>query len=207
MGREAMCRARFGRESGEGKALLETDELVFRGDFRVKVPLREVSSVKAGDGRLVVEWPGGRLALELGRDAGKWAQAISSPKTVVEKLGVRPGLRVVIVGRFETSFRTDVMNALGEKPGVKPVAGTDLVFLLLVHEGDEEKLEDLVPAIQPDGAIWAVYTKGRKDLSEDTVRRVARGMGLVDTKVVRVSERLGALKLVIPKADRAKSRG
>ena len=202
MGREAMCRARFGRESGEGKALLETDELVFRGAFRVSVPLREVTRAEALDGRLVVEWPGGKLALELGRGAEKWAQAISSPRTVVEKLGVRPGQRVAIVGRFETWFRTDVMNALGEKPGVKPVPGCDLVFILLVHEGDEGKLEDLIPAIHPNGAIWAVYTKGRRDLSEDTVRRAARELGLVDTKVVRVSETLGGLKLVIPRADR-----
>jgi hypothetical protein len=207
MGREAICQARFGRSSGEGKALLETDELVFRGEFRVSVPLREVTRAAASDGRLVVEWPGGKLALELGRSAEKWAQAIISPKTVVEKLGVKPGQRVAIVGRFETWFRTDVMNALGEKPGVKPVPGCDLVFILLVHEGDEAKLEDLIPAIHPDGAIWAVYTKGRRDLSEDTVRKAARGMGLVDTKVVRVSDTLGGLKLVIPKADRGKRGG
>ena len=202
MGKEAVCRAKFGRESGEGKALLETDELLFRGDFRVSVPLKEIQSVDAEDGRLAVKWPGGRLVLELGRGAEKWAQAIASPKTVVEKLGVKPGLRVVLVGRFETWFRTDVMNALGVKPGVKPVPGTDLVFILLVHEGDEARLEDLLPAIHPDGAIWAVYAKGRRDLSEDTVRKAARGMGLVDIKVVRVSEELGALKLVIPKAAR-----
>ena len=39
MGKEAVCHAKFGRESGQGLALLETDELVFRGEFRVSVPL------------------------------------------------------------------------------------------------------------------------------------------------------------------------
>lgn len=206
MGREAMCQARYGRESGEGRALLETDELVFRGDFRVNVPLREVTAATVKDGVLTVEWPAGRLALTLGRSAEKWARAITSPKTVIEKLGVKPGLRVVLVGRFETSFRTDVMNALGEKPGVKPVAGSDLVFVLLTHPNDTDKFEDLVPAIFPDGAIWAVYPRGRRDLSEDTVRRAARALGLVDIKVVKVSERHGALKLVVPKAAKAGSR-
>ena len=206
MGKEAVCHARCGRESGEGLALLETDELLFRGEFRVKVPLKEITSVSVTDGRLAVEWPGGRLSLDLGRGAEKWAQAISSPKTVVEKLGVKPGLRVVLVGRFETWFRTDVMNALGVKPGVKPVSGTDLVFILFLHEGDEAKLEDLIPAIHPDGAIWAVYPKGRRDLSEDTVRKAARRMGLTDIKVVRVSDELGALKLVIPKLARGNGR-
>jgi hypothetical protein len=202
-----MCQARYKRESGEGKVLLETDELVFRGDFRVSVPLREVTAATVKDGVLTLEWPAGRLALALGRSAEKWAEAIRSPKTVIEKLGVKPGLRVILVGRFETSFRTDVMNALGEKPGVKPVPGTDLAFVLLIHEGDESKLEDLVPAIFPDGAIWAVYPRGRRDLSEDTVRRAARALGLVDIKVVKVSEKHGALKLVVPKASRPKARG
>ena len=206
MGREAICHAKFGRESGEGKALLETDDLLFRGDFRVKVPLRDVTAAKVKDGVLTVEWPDGRLALSLGRSADKWAQAITSPKTVVEKLGVKPGMKVVLVGRFETWFRTDVMNALGEKPGVKPVAGCDMVFVLMVHPNDTDKLEHLAPAIFPDGALWAVYPKGRRDLSEDTVRKAAKGFGLVDIKVVRVSEELGALKLVIPKADRTRKR-
>lgn len=207
MGREAICHAKFGRESGEGKALLETDDLVFRGEFRVKVPLKAVTAAKVKDGVLTVEWPDGRLALSLGRSAEKWAVAITSPKTVVEKLGVKPGMKVVIVGRFETAFRTDVMNALGEKPGVKPVAGCDMVFLLLVHPNDTDKFPDLAPAIFPDGALWAVYPRGRRDLSEDTVRKAARGFGLVDIKVVRVSEELGALKLVIPRDKRPKPRG
>jgi len=206
VGREAVCRARSGREAGEGRALLETDELVFRGDFRVRVPLAQVTSARAEDGELTVEWPGGRLVLELGRGAEKWALAITRPRTVVEKLGIRPGLRVALVGRFETWFRTDVMNALGVKPGVKPVPGLDLVFVLLVHEGDEAKLEDLVEAIFPEGAIWAVYPKGRRDLSEDTVRRAARALGLTDVKVVRVSDELGALKLVVPVAARGRAR-
>ncbi len=206
MGKEAVCHARFGRESGEGLVVLETDELVFRGEFRVTVPIKEITSVNVENGRLAVEWAGGRLSLDLGRGAEKWAQALTSPKTVVEKLGVKPGLNVVLVGRFETWFRTDVMNAVGVKPGVKPVAGSDLVFIMFLHEGDEAKIEDLIPAIHPDGAIWAVYPKGRRDLSEDTVRKAARKLGLVDIKVVRVSEELGGLKLVIPKAARGKDR-
>jgi hypothetical protein len=59
-----------------------------------------------------------------------------------------------------------------------------------------------MPAIAPDGGIWAVYPRGRKDLSEDTIRSAARGMGRVDIKIVRVSDTHGAVKLVIPKADR-----
>ena len=206
MGREALCRARLGRQAGEGKALLETDELIFRGDFRVKVPLSAITEVAAKGNALTVTWPGGKLALTLGDASAAWARAITSPRTVIEKLGVKPGLKVVIMGRFETAFRTEIMDALGVKPGVKPVQGCDLVFVLLVHENDVEKLAELVPAISPAGGIWAVYPRGRKDLSEDTVRRAARAAGLVDIKVVRISEKHGALKLVIPKEARKSAR-
>jgi hypothetical protein len=207
MGREATCVAKSGGKSGEGKALLESDELIFRGEFRMRVPLREITTVSSRNGSLTVKWPGGKLALILGKDADKWAHAITNPKGLMEKMGVKPGLQVAIVGRFETSFRTEIMNALGVKPGVKPVPGCDLVFYLVVHENDPEKFKELIPAIAPDGGIWAVYPRGRKDVSEDTIRSAARGAGLVDIKIVRVSDTHGAVKLVIPKADRAGKRG
>lgn len=201
-----MCHGRLGAQEGNGKALLETDEVIFRGGFRVKVPLAAVTAVTVRGNFLTLAWPGGKLTLTLGKDAPAWAKAITHPKTVIEKLGVKPGLHVVIVGRFETSFRTEIMDALGVKPGVKPVPGCDLVFVLLTHEGDEARLRELIPAIAPDGAIWAVFPRGRKDLSEDTVRTAARGMGLVDIKVARISETHGSLKLVIPRAERKPAR-
>ncbi len=202
MGREAQCVAKNGGRSGEGKALLESDTLIFRGEFRIKVPLSDVSKVLSRNGTLTVEWSGGKLALVLGDEADKWAQAITNPKSLMEKMGVKPGLEVAVMGRFETSFKTEIMNALGVKPGVKPIPGRDLVFFLLTHENDPEQLKDLIPAIAPDGAIWAVYPRGRKDLSEDTIRTAARRAGLVDIKIVRVSDTHGSIKLVIPKAVR-----
>lgn len=197
-----MCQGRLGALNGKGKALLETDELIFRGDFRVRVPLKEIISVAAKGNFLTVEWPGGKLTLTLGERSAEWAEAITNPKTVMEKLGVEPGLKVVIVGRFETSFRTEIMDTLGEKPGVRPVRDCDLVFVLLNHADDLDKFEELVPAIEPDGGIWAVFARGRTDVTEDTVRTAARAAGLVDLKVVRISEKFRALKFVIPKAAR-----
>ena len=202
MGREATCVAKSGGNSGEGKALLENDTLIFRGAFRVNVPLNEVTKVFARNGTLSIEWPGGKLGLMLGDQADKWARTITNPKSLMEKLGVKPGLEVAIVGRFETSFRTEIMNALGVKPGVKPIPGLDLVFFLIAHENDPAQLAGLIPAIEPDGAIWAVYPRGRTGISEDTIRSAARGAGLVEVKIVRVSDVYGAVRLVIRKAAR-----
>jgi len=206
MGREAVCNARLGRESGQGKALLETDEVIFRGEFRARVPLREISAVGARAGVLTLVWPGGKLALTLGAAAEKWADAIRNPKSVLEKLGVKSGLRVAVLGGFDVGFTRDVTRALGSNPMTRATSGCALVFVMLRRPGEEAKLEKLVPAIAPDGGVWAVYPKGRRELSEDTVRAAAKAIGLVDVKVVRFSETLGALKLVIPRSVRVGTR-
>ena len=202
MGREATCSARLGREAGKGKALLETDEVIFRGDFRARVALRDISGVEVKRGVLTLTWPGGTLALALGEAAENWAEAIRHPKSVVEKLGVKPGMKVAVLAGFDAGFLRDVAGALGSKPLARAAKGCDLVFVLLSRPGDEARFKKLVPAIEPAGGVWAVYPKGRRDLSEDTVRAAAKRAGLVDVKVVRFSDALGALKLVIPRAKR-----
>ena len=210
MGREAVCHARFGRDSGEGKALLETEEVIFRGEFRVKVPLRSLRNISVRAGVLTLAWPEGRLALTLGAAADKWAEAIRNPRSVLEKLGLKAGLRVVLSGRFAPGFAADLARVLGSRPLTRAVRGSDLVFASLARPADHTRLEKLIPAIAPDGGIWAVYPRGDRALSEDTIRAAARAAGLVDIKVVRFSDTHGALKLVLPReargATRARSR-
>jgi len=202
MGRERACRAKFGRQAGEGRALLETDELVFRGEFRAKVPLREIESLATKAGVLTVRWPGGTLALSLGDAAEKWAEAIRNPKSVLAKLGVEPGLRVAVIGVKYVSFLADLARALGAAPARRAGKHMDLVFAGIHAPADHARLAALIEAIRPAGGIWAIYPRGRKDVSEDTLRAAARRAGLVDVKIVRFSESHGAVKLVIPKAAR-----
>ncbi len=52
MGNEAKCLVRFGKQQSEGKALLETSEILFRGDFRLKIPFSSIKSATAVDGEL-----------------------------------------------------------------------------------------------------------------------------------------------------------
>ncbi len=52
------------------------------------------------------------------------------------------------------------------------------------------------------GAIWVVRPKGVATISEKDVMSEARAAGLVDVKVVKLSETHTAEKLVIPKASR-----
>src|SRR5882672_6276965 len=67
MGAEAKCTATFGGRTAEGKALLETDELIFRGgDIRLSIPYKSVRKLDAKDGVMHVTWPEGTVAFDLG---------------------------------------------------------------------------------------------------------------------------------------------
>src|SRR5262249_24389702 len=105
-GQETVCRARFGENTSDGKAHLETDALIFRGGVRGSDPVKEVQQVEAQGGHLRVVFSGGELDLELGRPAEKWAEKIRSPKGRLDKLGVKLNSRVAVLGvRDETFFQ------------------------------------------------------------------------------------------------------
>jgi hypothetical protein len=124
-----------------------------------------------------------------------------SGKPLLDKLGVKPGMRVSVIDVPDGKFVAD-MAARGADVSTTRQARSDL---LLVGFEDRERLTRLGAHrdfIVPDGAIWAVWPKGRKELTENHVRDAALDAGLVDVKVVAFSETLSALKLVIRKADR-----
>ena len=100
MGAEVECRATIEGVERQGKASLEADYVLFRGaDYRLKLPLAGVA-VEALDGRLSV----GRVVLHLGAQASKWADKIRNPKSLLDKLGVKAGQSVVVLGVKDAEF-------------------------------------------------------------------------------------------------------
>jgi len=78
------------------------------------------------------------------------------------------------------------------------------VFVLVEQcEDIGTRLARIEPSLNGDGAVWVLWPKGRPELRETDIIAAGPGAGLVDVKVVRFSERLSALKLVIPLARRA----
>lgn len=204
MGLEATCAVRFGAEASDGKALLETTELVFRGAFRLKIPLKDVSSVEAKKGSLVVVWPEGRATFAIGKDAEKWALKVRYPKGLLDKLGVKAGSRVAVVGSFPRDFLKDLKERTVDVSVAKPRKDSDLVFVAMGDPKDLGQLRRLRDALQPAGGIWVVWPKGQKVFREDDVRAAGPAAGLVDVKVVSFSDSLSGLKMVIPVAQRKK---
>ncbi len=202
MGKEAHCTAHFREEVSEGKALLESDALTFRGDFRLSIRLAEVTSVSAENGQLMVTTPEGRATFELGPQAEKWAQAIRSPKGLMDKLGVKPGYRVSVLGITDEPFRVQLRQRTADVSEGEPQAGSDAIFLLADSKEDLKRLGPLQAYVKKDGDIWIVAPKGVPHIKESDVLAAGREAGLVDVKVVSFSATYTAHKFVIPKARR-----
>jgi hypothetical protein len=140
---------------------------------------------------------------ELGREAEKWAAKIKNPRGLMEKLGVKAGMRVVVLGVEDGDFLTELAARFGPAATATGDADADIVFYEADRLDDLARLAELRGAIKPAGAVWVVSPKGRGiEVRDVDVMAAAREAGLVDTKVVAFSPTHTALRLVIPKAKR-----
>jgi len=188
----------LGKQKSEGKALLETGEILFRGDFRLKIPFSTIKSVKAVDGELRVQTAEGLAIFELGASAEKWCEKILHPRTRIEKLGIKAGAKVSLIGNFDTEFLRELKGlrsavAEGEGP-----ADCDWIFFSAASEKDLSQAAKLAKAMKGATALWVVYPKGQKSITENDVLAVGRKAGLNDVKVVGFSSTHTALKFVLP---------
>ena len=126
---------------------------------------------------------------------------------LLDKLGLRPGMRVALVGEVDPdgSFRAQLADRTNDVTVGQPPQDADLVFLAADSPTELAALGDLRKRIRPNGAIWVVSRKGRDRTIRDVdVIDAAKASGLVDNKVVSFSPTHTSLRLVIPVADRPK---
>lgn len=198
MGLEATCTARVGAQSSRGKAHLESEELIFRGDFRLAIPFREIRSAAARDGELLIEHRGEKIALSLGDAAAKWAAKISHPRSRLEKLGVKRGMKVSVLGVDDPGFIRELREQIGELSEGRAARDADLIFVAIATRGALDRLRSLQAHLKRSGAIWTIREKGSAKVTESDVLAAGRAAGLVDTKVVSFSPTHTAEKFVIP---------
>ena len=199
MGAESQCVAHFGGQRSEGTALLESDHLLFRGTFRLKIPHKAITKLDADDGTLRITYPDGTAVFELGASAAKWAEKIRNPRSLLDKLGVKPGMRVAVIGVDDVEFLEQLSDRTADVTSRTPKKGTDLVFFQADSIADLARLEKLRGYLKPDGAIWVVHTKGKGAAFKDVdVFAAAKKAKLVDVKVASFSATHTAEKLVIP---------
>ena len=202
MGNELNCKVKFGEQRSEGKALLETSEILFRGEFRLKIPLSTIKSAKAVDGELRLQTAEGLAVFHLGAAAQKWCDKILHPKSRIEKLGIKTGMRVSLLGEFEREFLDEVTGLTKSVSRGKVASDSECIFFAADSNQDLAALPKIARAIQGAAALWIVYPKGQKHITENDVLAAGRKTGLKDVKVVGFSSTHTALKFVIPLSNR-----
>ena len=202
MGQERESTLRIARRRIEGEALLETAEIIFRpldGAKRLKFAFADiVKSVKAVDGELRFHTEEGPAVLELGPAAEKWAEKILHPKSRAEKLGVKGGMQVAMVGSFDADFQKELRAITKNISEGKIVEGARADFC---GDGIGERFRrrgKFAKSLKGATGLWIVYPKGKKEIAENDVIGAGRKAGLKDVKVVGFSPTHTALKFVLP---------
>ena len=77
-----------------------------------------------------------------------------------------------------------------------------MIFFGAESATELSRIKKLIPSLAGNGALWIVYPKGRKQITELQVLAAGRKAGLVDIKVVSYSATYTALKFVRPKTKR-----
>ncbi len=202
MGNEVRCSVRSGDKTLTGRALLETDEIVFRGDVQLRIPLASLKSVSSRKGELHLSWADGTTVFELGEHADKWAHKILHPKSTAEKLGIKPGLVISAIGMKDNDFLADLRKTAHRFSSAKPLKDSDLIFLGADTRAELSAVKGTPSSLGSSGSLWIVYPKGLQEIKEQHVLDAGRSAGLVDVKVVSFSATHTALKFVRPKTKR-----
>jgi len=125
-------------------------------------------------------------------------------RPLLDKLGVRRGMRVALVDFDDQRFRTELVGrgAVVDGPA-EP--GLDLVFLWVGGPADLRRVGELRPMIHDAGAIWVLREKGpARSVRDVDVIDAGRAFDLVDNKIASFSDTVAAMRLVVPLDQRRK---
>jgi hypothetical protein len=125
-----------------------------------------------------------------------------SRRSLLDKLGVKPSQKLLILGVNDGAFVNDIQPFNPEFAERKPAADIDLIFFDAEQKNDLARLPQLRKSITKNGGIWVIYPKGRQDIRELDVITAGKASGLTDNKVCAFSSTHTALRFVIPIANR-----
>jgi hypothetical protein len=212
MGHETTCHVRVDDHTGtvreaQGKVLLETDELIVRGEARIRVPRSSIERVTRRDGVVSITAPSAVVTLTLGADAAvRWQEKLEeAPKRLIDKLDVKPNAKVWLLGATDATLESELEERTTRIARGRTASGCDVVFAGVESESQLDRVDRAAAAIVDDGAIWVVHRKGVEGLADTTIFARAKALGLRYTKVARVSATHTAEKLVRPRAARGQA--
>jgi hypothetical protein len=130
-----------------------------------------------------------------------------SGKPLLQKLGIKPGAAIAILNAPRGYDR--ILGKLPQQVTRKASAVGPLDFVQFFTKEKEElarRFAGLARALAPAGMLWISWPKKASgvttDLSEDVIRAIGLGHGLVDVKVAAVDDVWSGLKFVRRLKDR-----
>jgi hypothetical protein len=125
-----------------------------------------------------------------------------SGKPLVDKLGVKPGAQVALVGApdgFESALEPLPAGATVRR---RLRRGTDVAVMFSTSRAElARKWVQVTGAVGPTGAVWVAWPKKASgvatDMTEHAVRDVVLPTGWVDVKVAAIDDTWSGLKCVL----------
>jgi hypothetical protein len=200
MGREAVCECTFEGTTSKVKALLESAEVILRGEIRMRIPFNALQNVRVESQNLCFNIDKHPMQLQLGAKAAEsWAKKIKAlPPSLAHKLGVTDKTVVRTIGSINKAILSALSSAGAQISNEKPDLIISCLYtpetLIATLQAAKTQLACSIP-------IWVVYRKGPgHPLNEAAIRTCLRANGLMDTKVASVSTELTALRFNRPKS-------
>ena len=189
MGREVQCTCRWGDHSGVVKALLESDEIIVRGEIKGRIRLVELKHLQVDAAGLHFAAGRDQIALLMGvTEAERWVKKIKTPQpSLRDKLGLSNEAKALVVGRIGDAALADALGGFAATTDAK------MVVAIAREQRHLVAATQMAKRLTAGAAIWIVYEKGKNSIFGETrVRESMRALGYVDTKVASVSATLTA---------------
>jgi hypothetical protein len=105
-----------------------------------------------------------------------------SHRALIDKLGVKAGQRIAVLGVEDAEFLRDLADRVPEYSRGSRIGNADLIFFSAEAQGDLSQLQSLSRSICKSGGIWVVYPRGQKHICEIDVINAGKSAGLRTTK-------------------------
>jgi hypothetical protein len=143
----------------------------------------------------------------------------SMPRSLADRLGVRTGMSVAMIDVTDDGLVHAVRQRVGRltlvvlpRHGVStrelpPLIGLgahrDMIFLQADSAETLAIFPRVVAALRPDGVLWVLCPRGRREVGQSAIIAAGLSSGLADESETNVSERFSALKFVLRQRDRS----
>ncbi len=136
----------------------------------------------------------------------KAREARYAARDVTDKLGLKPGYQVRVVGRADRALLEKARAKIG-RSFIREGTEADVILYWAASASEiMPMLKKLKRTLAPNGGIWVItFKKGKGEPYVPDQQLIPAGLaaGLVDNKICSVSDAQSGMRFVIRRADRS----